>query len=84
MHYTEWVEDEGVHESLASLRIPLSPILRVRAVKNSRGSYDAVVRDFGGRGIMLASRIDLTLENAKSKAIELSKKVVQEALNDNL
>lgn len=76
MYFTPWTDEEGYYESLGSLRKGTSPIIRARAVKNGKNKYDAVVRDFGGKGVMLGSKINLTLEDAKLSSRALAVTII--------
>lgn len=79
MFLSAFTEEDGVHEALASFDHPANkhggdagPILRVRAVKNSEGSFRSVIRAFHGRGVLLSEdHHDYDLEKAKVRAVEL-------------
>jgi len=81
MYFSEWKKDDGYFECLLSFSKELTPVLRVRAVKESNpGTFSAIVRDFGGTGRMVKCEARMPLDDAKSKAKELAIQFIQESL----
>ena len=80
MHFTKWRKHDGYGESICSLQEGLGPILKCRAVRNSTGDWEAIVRDFG-TGKMVASRpgpmsFSLALDQAQLMALKFIKSEV--------
>lgn len=50
--FSEWAEQDGVHECIVSFfyAAVAQPIIRCRAVKTEKGAYEAVLREYTGRG----------------------------------
>jgi adenylate cyclase class IV len=73
MHYSMWRQNDGYYECIASFHDGTTPILRLRAVLNSNGSYDVLLRDTSGSGKMLAYKaVEITdITEAKKEAYKL-------------
>lgn len=78
LYTSKWEVLDGYHECLMSLHENLTPILRVRAVKNGDGMFIPLVRDFGPPGRMVASApVNENLDNAKIIAIDKAKAFIR-------
>ena len=74
LYFSNWQVLDGYHECLMSLHEVLTPILRVRVVKNGDGMFCPIVRDYGPPGKMVASApVNENFDNAKIIAIEKAK-----------
>jgi hypothetical protein len=79
MEFSSWKQEDGYVESIVKL-FPgnnSTPVLKARAVLNSDGKYEAIIRDFQS-GVMVSSDSKgMSLFICKKRAIELSKKIIK-------
>lgn len=84
MYKTDWEDFEEYHECVISLQREHSPILKVRAVQNSKG-WEVVIRDYlTGLMVAYSNTKTLTFEKAKEEAILLSNSYLKECLSGDL
>ena len=76
---SEWVQDDGYMESIITLFTPDStPVLKARAVySGEEEEFNAIVRDYKTGHIVASSFIHMNLEEAKIKALELSRNIIK-------
>lgn len=82
MFITPWREedDKSYWECFASIREGTSQIFKLRAVRNSEGTYSACVRDFGSGKLMASTsphgHKGFHLDKAQMKVLELAQMVL--------
>lgn len=85
MRFSDWVEDDGVHESIVYLfdHEKSTPILKARAVLKSDGEFESVIRDFNS-GIMVSTDPkSMPLDVAKKRSMSLSRNIIYRQLDHN-
>lgn len=88
MFHTDWTEGDGYYECLVGLREGCALIFRARAVRQSNGSYAAIVRECQGRGPLLSFRNERenedynNLEYVKNLALQQVRNILKAAADD--
>jgi len=84
MYVSDWFPEDGVVEAFAYLSAPsknalLSPVMRLRALRNSDGSYEAVLRDPGTGVLLDHDEQSCGLNEAKHRAMLLAHRFLKAA-----
>lgn len=81
MYFTNYVKHDGYYESLCSLKEGLGPILMCRAVKDSRGNYEQIIRDYTTGKMVASKRCKTSLHVAKNIAHGLAVKFIKSEID---